>query len=274
MSSVVLPETLYAEVAPLPIPMAQHLYQYWINKLSTDHSDVDPSNFLLEIQEKRQFVYTYMDSFVRNREHDQSPRRLRYSTQWLRETLGQYTPNKKPIPSKTFDHWVANNLIRNTRKGQPTPDSGAALCIVRMIIEGTKLMPGSMPADTPPWVCYAQDSIDGQRYRVPITEIKLLSPATLLWTPWPGAAWDSHWRLISNPLMGEYFGAIRFAKAVTIHGETYYNVSKDDIVSWIPEFAALFKSLFTEDERQAIARLALVHLAQDRVPTTCPLSPL
>jgi hypothetical protein len=267
MVSVTLPEALYAEVAPLPIPLAQHLYHYWLNKLPADQDEVNLSDFLRAIQEKRQSVYAVMDSFVRNREFDQSPRRLRYSTLWLRETLGQHTPNKKPIPSKTFDHWVANNLIRNTRKGQPTPDSGAALCIVRMIIEGTKVLPGSMPPDTPPWICYAQDTPAGQRYLLPITEIERLNPAALLWTPWPGAAWDSHWMLLSDPLAGEYFGAIRYAKAVTMHGATYYNVTKEDILSWVPDFAGQFKS-GSPDELQAVARLALVQLAEEgRIPT-------
>lgn len=265
MGSVALPDDIYPELAPLPVPLAQHLYRYWTNKSSTQNEQENLATFLAEIHEKRQYIYMYMDSFVRN-EDDQSPHRLRYTTQWLRETLGPYTPNKRPIPSKTFDHWVAHNFVRNTRKGQPTPDSGAALCIVRMTIEGTKIFPGSIPADTPPWECYAQDTPSGQRYRIPITHIERLSPTTLLWTPWPGAAWNPHWKLLSNPLSGEYFGAIRFASAETIHGQIYYNISKEELLSWAPELANQFKkSAFSLDELQANIHVALVHLAEGRV---------
>ena len=95
----ILPEALYAEVAPLPVPMAQHLYSTFLKSL--DPSLDDPSFFLETFQEKRRSVYAYMDSFVRNRD-GQLPHHLRYTTQWLRENLGQYAPDKQPIPPKTL----------------------------------------------------------------------------------------------------------------------------------------------------------------------------
>src|SRR5437879_2789474 len=104
MDFAALPESAYADVAPLPIPLAQHLYLYWMSKIALNANDL--AEFLQWIKETRQYVYLYMDSFVRNRDRVHSPHRLRYSTQWLRETLAQYTPNKTEIPSKTFNHWV------------------------------------------------------------------------------------------------------------------------------------------------------------------------
>ncbi len=262
---IVLPEELFADVAPLPVPMAQHLFRSWMNRSSVGCQEL--SCFLEELQEKRRYVYTYMDSFVRNREDRQSPHRLRYTTQWLRENLGQYTPNKQPIPPKTFNQWVANGFIRNTRKGQPTPDSGAAVYIMRMMLEGSRLLYDSLPSDVAPWVCFAQDAPGEQVYRVPMNEIERLPhAATLLWTPWAGAAWDSHWILLSNALEGKFFGAIRFAHAETLHGETYYNVSKDEIVAWLPRYANLLNNgSFNVDKQQRIVRVALTDLAEGRV---------
>ncbi len=262
----ILPEALYAEVAPLPVPMAQHLYSTFLKSL--DPSLDDPSFFLETFQEKRRSVYAYMDSFVRNRD-GQLPHHLRYTTQWLRENLGQYAPDKQPIPPKTFNHWVKNGFIRNTRKGQPTPDSGAAVYIMRMMIKGTKLLYDSLPADVAPWVCFAQDAPDKQPYCVPITGIEQLSrAATLLWTSWAGAAWDPHWMPLSNVLEGKYFGAIRFAHAETLHDETYYRVSQEEILSWLPGYASQFgPGPFTVDKLQRLARVALTDLAVGRVPS-------
>lgn len=265
---ITLPEALFADVAPLPIPMAEHLFRSWTNR-SSKHQQDGLAAFLEELQEKRRYVYTYMDSFVRNRDRDQSPHRLRYSTQWLRENLGQYTPSKQPIPSKTFNQWVANGFIRNTKKGQPTPDSGAAIYIMRMMLEGTRLLYDSLPEDVAPWVCYAQDSPESQRYCVPITEIERVPhTSTILWTPWAGAAWDSSWMLLANAPEGKYFGAIRFAHVEIIHGEIHYTISKDDILSWVPQFAPLFKDgPFQTDTLQRVARVALTFLAEGRVPS-------
>ncbi len=263
----ILPEAMYAEVAPLPVPMAQHLYRTFLK--SSDHPLEDPSSFLEELQEKRRSVYACMDSFVRNRD-GQLPHHLRYTTQWLRENLGHYTPGKQPISPKTFNHWVKNGFIRNTRKGQPTPDSGAAVYIMRMMIQGTKLLYDSLPADAAPWVCFAQDGHGDQPYSLPIHEIEQCPrAATLLWTPWAGAAWDPHWMLLSNVLEGKYFGAIRFAHAETLRDETYYMVSQEDILSWLPGYASQFgPGPFTVDKLQRLARVALTDLAVGRVPSS------
>jgi hypothetical protein len=107
----ILPEALYAEVAPLPVPMAQHLYSTFLKSLA--HPLEDPSCFLETFQEKRRSVYAYMDSFVRSRD-GQLPHHLRYTTQWVRENLGQYAPDKQPVPPKTFNHWVKHGFIRKS----------------------------------------------------------------------------------------------------------------------------------------------------------------
>jgi hypothetical protein len=255
---------MYAEVAPLPIPLAAHLFQHMKIK---DPRCTD-SLFLQEIAEKRQYTYLYMDSFVRNRDHSSSPRHLRFSTQWTRTTLGRYSPTKKPIPSKTFNHWLSNGMLRSERKGQPTPDSVAAIIILRMIIEGKRLLPSGMAKDEAPWWCYAQQTKESPIQCIPITAISDLPSQTLLWTSWPGASWDPSWHLV-----GKNLGAIRFAGVQSRQGHLEYMVSMDDIFTWKPEYASIgWQEVFTrdefhEDEVQAMAHLALAQLARERIHT-------
>ena len=260
-----LPKELYAAVAPLPVPLAEHLFSYWLDKHAYNELDVQ-SQCLAEIAEKRQHVYLYMDSFVRNREKASSPRHLRFSTLWIRMTMGRYTPNKQEIPAKTFNHWIGAGFIRNTKKGQPTPESAAALLLLRMLIEGKKLLPHSMSRDEPAWWCYAQADPHSAPYQIPLSDIGHLLPQTLLWTPWPGAAWDPAWYLVSDPAQGAYYGAIRFAGIQSIRGQLSYTLSLDQVMDWEPAAANIYRSgSFMADEKQALIRLVLVHLAGERL---------
>ncbi|GHO82325.1 hypothetical protein [Dictyobacter formicarum] len=264
------PDNLAPEVAPLSRTLARHLYHYWLN----EHNDLPDQEeclkqFLMDVNEQRENVYFVMDSFVRNRIRDQSPHRLTYSNQWLRETLGKYTPSGKPIPPKTFNHWVSMNLIRNERKGQPTRDSGAALCIMRMSIKGKKVLPHSIPADEPAWWCYAQESPLSPFCVIPITDIPHLPAHTLIWTPWAGAAWDEEgrWWLLSNATGSHFYGAIRFAGATNIHGKLYYHLTYEELITWCPALRAMISSgPYVDDELQAFLRVALVQLAYTRIP--------
>lgn len=259
-----LSRELCAAVAPLPIPLAEHLFGYWLDKHTDDELDAQ-SQCLAEIAEKRQHVYLYMDSFVRNLEKA-SPHHLRFSTQWIRGVMGRYTPNKQEVPAKTFNHWVSSGFIRNTKKGQPTPESAAALILLRMLIEGKKLLPHSMSRDEPAWWCYAQADPQSAPYLVPIPDIQHLPPQTLLWTPWPGAAWDPGWYLISDSVTGSYYGAIRFAGIQSVRGQLFYTISMDQVMNWEPTAAKMYRSgPFVSDEKQALIRLVLVHLAGERL---------
>jgi hypothetical protein len=262
MGKTLLACTLYADVAPLPIPLADHLFHYWRS------SSFAEEDFLLEIIEKRHAVYRYMDSFVRFQNHDQ-PRHLRYTTLWLREALGRYTPSQRPGPvsPKTFNDWVSQGFVRNTTKGHPTPDSGAALLIVRMMMARKRLLFSRGLDQDETWWCYAQDAPDCDPYMLPVNKIHQLPAKTLLWTPWAGASWQEQWMLLSNAPGQEYYGAIRFAGVQTIHGQLMYTLSLPDLLAWNPNVACIVEQgEFQVNEHQALARLVLVHLARTRVP--------
>lgn len=272
------PDILAPEVAPLSLPLARHLYRYWIHVHDGDSAINEQEAqdlFLSDVQEKREHVYFVMDGFVRNHhEQDHLPHRMRYSTQWLRETLGTYTPNAEPIPSKTFNHWVSMGLVRNSRKGIPTPDSGAALCIMRMSIQGTKVLPHEIPAHELPWWCYAQEDVHAEIRIIPMNNISQFPPKTLIWTRWAGATWgddDQEWMLLSNEAGSTFSGAIRFAGVTNRHGKTYYQITRKDLIAWRPELGRVLSTgPFLDDEIQAFARVALVQLAQTRIRSTFP----
>jgi hypothetical protein len=262
----ILPTTLYAEVAPLPPPLADHLYTYWVKQKKKDMSTKKNNSierkplFLREVAEKRRDVYLCMDSFVRNRDDSSSPYGVRFSTQWMRQELGRYTPTRKPISPKTWEYWLAAGFVRSERKGCPAPDPSAALYIVRMMLKGKYVLRGSMNAHET-WWCYAQESPEQELRCISMAEIAHLHPHTLLWTPWPGASWDARWVLI-----GKDQGAIRFAGAKSIEGTIYYDVAWEDIALWKPDLAQTYKQgKFPEDQLQALARYALTQLAEERI---------
>jgi hypothetical protein len=257
--SLDLPEADHAAVAPLPIPLANHLYRYFLRKSGASTSD-SRSLLLQELTEARESIYLYLDGYVRNLGMD-VPYNRKFSTELLRRFLAPYTPSKREIPPSTYNTWLERGLIRHTSKGQPTPDSGAALAIVRMLIKGTKVFPDSLSSEEPPWWCYVQESPSSPIRQMPITCLYQLLPSALLWTPWAGASWDPAWLLL-----GKCFGAIRFAGAHAEQGRTVYEVTLDDLIRWKPEVAGFsLPGPFAQDALQALARLTLIHLTYRRM---------
>jgi hypothetical protein len=254
-----LPETAYAAVAPLPIPLANHLYRYFLRKSRASESDVW-FLFLQKLIKVRKDVYLHLDDAVCNIGTD-IPHNRKFTTEFLRRFLAPYTPSKREIPSKTYNTWLEMGLVRHSSKGQPIPDSGAALAIVRMLIDETKVFPRSLSSDEPLWWCYVQESPSSPVKQMPITCLSQLPPSAILWTPWAGASWDPTWLLL-----GKGLGAIRFAEACTEQRCTVYKVTLDNLLGWKPEFADLFvPGPFAKDILQALARLTLIHLAQERM---------
>lgn len=254
-----LPTHFYTQIAPLPVPLGEHVYRYFLRKSKESHADTEKL-FLQQINEIRESVFLYMDSFVRNRDKP-APHHLTFSPEWIRRSLAPYTPDKKEIPAKTYNHWLSVGLMRHSAKGQPIPDSGAALAVVRMMIEGTKVFPRSMPPDEPAWWCCAQKAPESSVKQLPITDIPSLPAHALLWTPWAGASWDPAWLLL-----GESSGAIRFAGVQMVRGNIQYTLSLDELLVWKPAFSSLYiPGPFETNVFQALARLALMHLAQGRI---------
>ncbi|GEM_PF-2665040 len=253
------PSHLYADVAPLSAPLANHLYRYWQRHKSRETDTL--YEMIKEVREKQRHVYFYLDSYVRNNERP-APRELRFTTELVRKTMGLYTPDKQPIPPKTFSHWLAAGFLRMRSKGYPEPDSAAALVLLRMLMETKALLPESMdPAET--WWCYAQAGPADGVACVPLSAVSSLPSYTLLWTGWAGAAWDQqqHWLPI-----GDGFGAICLTKPKRPPIKPFASELRA-LLRWKPEFEALYQPNpgCERDEVQALEHLALVQLARSRI---------
>lgn len=259
MDYFTLSSDFYAFVAPLPIPLANHLYHNWLKKLNVSFQEAQ-SRLIKEIDEHRRYLYLYMDSFVRNR-RTPAPRQLRFSSEWLRQTLGMYSPDKRPLPESTLTHWIKAGFLRMEAKGKPEPDSAAALCLMRMLTEEVRMMfDGMDPSET--WWCFAQDGPENEIYSLSSASIPRLPARTLLWTPWVGASWSENWLSIGD------VGAIRFVGAPSsMKTQLWYNRLLENISYWKPELLSFYDPApgCENDEIQALANLALVHLARTRM---------
>ena len=259
-----IPKTLYAEVAPMNIPMANHLLlRLW----RRTHAPVPELLTLLltEIQEKRQNAFYHMDSYVRNRDKPVAPE-LRFSTAWMRQVLAVYTPGRT-VPASTFTEWSTKRAIRFERKGRPFPDSAAALYIARMIDTGERnFLPEAIAEDEPLWWCYAQLRPQEPIFCHPVTRLDELPPATLLWTGWHGAAWEARWHFVGDEAHGLGLGAVAFAGIQQVRGHRTWHITLDDLARWDDQVTSLYVNYENNTSQiQALATVALERLARTRL---------
>lgn len=256
-----VPSAFYADIAPLPIPLVNHLFQSYLRRFESSHDAL--YTMLQEIEEKRRQTYLYMDSFVRNRKTSDAPHELRFTPQWIRETLGLYHPDKRPIHRNTYNHWQQAGFIRreNNEKGKPEPDDAAALFILRMLLPGQrKILPDSMdPAEV--WYCAVQQAPGEPISNIPISELGNQPRHAIAFTPWSGATWRG-WQSV-----GRDQGAISFAGMRQEEDSTHYHLSIDDILLWRPDLGRYYhpKRGRHNDSVQALARLALTLLADEKI---------
>jgi len=142
------PNTIYPLLAPLPIPIAEHLFERFGSR------NLAPSvawNMLLgEIERSREVAFRYMDPFVITGE---------FSSGWMLNTLTLNSKDKKPVPPSTFSNWHQRGLLRYEQHGLSDRDSAAALFITRLIDLGErKWLPAKMDMEEPLWWCWRQDS--------------------------------------------------------------------------------------------------------------------
>lgn len=256
------------QLAPLPIPMAEHLLKFQRRLLKKTMRTSSPDELetgalsLLEhnVQEKRQAVYGLMDPLVRTEE--KGSREPSLSTTWIMQVLSAHTPQQRPVPSQTLSLWRERHLLRHRQRGHPDLDNTAALLLARMVDERIRnWLPTTIAEDEPAWWCWRQERPETPPMPCPVPLPGDLSAATLLWTPWVGASWDPHWLK-----MGDW-GAIRWVGAGDEKQAVRWTISQPDLRVWDAEVAALALDFpaGTEEMLHTLATLALFRLARTRV---------
>ncbi len=128
------------QLAPLPIPMAEHLLKQRRRLLKKTMRTSSPDELekgalpLLEqnVQEKRQAVYVLMDPLVQTEKGSREPS---LSTTWIMQVLRAHTPENRLVPSQTLALWRERHLLRYRERGHPDLDNTAALLLARMVDE-------------------------------------------------------------------------------------------------------------------------------------------
>jgi hypothetical protein len=259
-----LPEYAYAEVAPLPIPLAEHLYTYLIRNAISPLEQV-LERMLSDIAEKRRYFCIYMDSFVKNQDKA-LPYTHKFNSRWLASAYAQFAPDKKKLDPRTFADWIKRGYMRMDSKGQPAYESAVALLLLRALIQDQYLLLPGRIDESETWYCYAQRSPEAPIETIRISERASLPSFTLIWTHYPGIYWrDYGWKLV-----GDFEGAITWAGVTAIDefgGNALYDLTIDDIMRWIPAYQAVFRPIKgrTSSQVQALAQLALVDLTNGRL---------
>ena len=254
-------------LAPLPLPMAEHLLKQQRRLLkkmvrTTSQDELEQGALALlekHVQEKRQVVYALMDSLVQT-EHVSREHAL--STTWIMHVLSAHTPENRPVPSQTLALWRERNLLRYRERGHPDLDNTAALLLARMVdVRIRNWLPTTIGEDEPHWWCWRQDTPEMVPIPCPMPLPADLPLTVLLWTPWVGAAWDPHWLKIGD------LGAIRWAGAVSEHRCVRWTISQQELQRWDPEVAALTINFPADAEgiSHTLAQLALFRLARARL---------
>lgn len=213
--------------APLPRPMVEHLLKRLRSRESEQMADapehLDPFHYLQQrVQTAQQALYAVMDSFVRS---DQ------LTTSWLLKTLALHAPQEKPVSTQTFALWRERGLVRYRERGHPDPTAAAALLIARAIDDRERnFLPATLSADEPQWWCWRQDEPDAPIVTCPVPLPQGLPASALLWTPWPGAAWENTWLPIGT------VGAIRWAGQPN---KGPFAISPQQIAFWDAEVATV-----------------------------------
>ncbi len=257
-------------LAPLPIPMAEHLLKQHRRLLkktvrTSSQDELEKGALALlekNVQEKRQVVYVLMDPLVQT---EQVSRELSLSTTWIMHVLRAHTPENRPVPSQTLSLWRERNLLRYRERGHPDLDNTAALLLARMVDERMRnWLPTAIEEDEPDWWCWRQDTPEMPSVPCPVPLPGHLSSSTLLWTPWIGASWDSHWLKIGD------LGAIRWGGAVGEKQHVRWTLSQQDLQVWDAEAAALHINFpaCIEEILHTLATLALFRLARSRLDSS------
>ncbi|MGB8347080.1 MAG: hypothetical protein WCD86_19490 [Ktedonobacteraceae bacterium] len=228
------------DFAPLPFPFVQHL-------LAT--LNLTPQELQRQVRSFRHSISTFMEPYVRIQVEQRYPENqskgksdpgqedLGITTGWLMKAITANSPGKRRIPLQTISSWHKRGLLRYRQWGLPDFSSAAALLIMRMLHSHIRgWLPSTMDTQEPHWWCWRQDTPDAPVIPCPYPLPDDLPASTLLWTPWPGAAWEPAWVSVGA------WGAIRLA-GFPGRGTGQATFTRDILSQWDAELAAFYEPL-------------------------------
>lgn len=256
--------TAMPSLAPLPSPMARHLFLNFYRK--EQHGSPIPQEdtqlpmetverFVERIHHARLAIHEYIEPYLETGQ---------YGNELLAEIIFLHSPpNKKKklannkLAESTLSRWRSCNLLQvmsrthpeNLKEKLPTFASFSWMSVARLVDKERSdqwFVPTLLPDE--PWWCWRQDTPQSPIIPCPVPLPDNLPPAALLWTIWPGAAlkppgyffwgWEEKLEWMKRNewmLLDEYIGAIRFAGITNKKGPNQsacWNVSLRDLKMW------------------------------------------
>lgn len=232
----------YADLAPLPKALADHLWQRFARGKSGTQEEIR-ALFVSAVREKRHAAFSVLDSFVRT---DSLTRT---------EVMDRLMVYGHVFPQPTYTFWRKRAL-----------DSGMSEPLFLMGLFITAMLNPRKPDDengsdkdklpTPrqygfwpnipdddTWYCYVQRSPQSALEDWPSNRLAELPAHAVCWTEAASPYWekDDGWSLIGDS--PNFLGCMRFAGVRrNERGDLWYNIDKGDIARWDEEVADLAPS--------------------------------
>jgi hypothetical protein len=238
-----LPYSLYPAFAPLPIPVAEHLVLEEYRRYSRVIPAKRPQPEQIwasvggRVSKARRVAYEYLKPFVTvdRKRREQGLAGTFPSSEWLLDALATYTPRGKRNAEPTLAYWQQRGLLRRDKpRGEFDLTSVAALLVARIAEEEHQRnwLPSELAEEEPAYWCYSQAGPDALVQPLPIPLPPSLPAATMLWTPWLGAAWIRDEWIIIDQLAYRWAGVLS-------NGE--------ELQVWDDDLVTILKTLKTND---------------------------
>ena len=258
--------TAYLSIIPSMAPLSEPMVEVVLENMHMTHkgaaylpSHSEWQEIVQRVEEKRDFVYDYMNPVLRSGE---------LSTNWVIETLTKFTPStalNRPLSAETISRWRQNGLLLYKGKNQPDAASVAALVTLRLLVQKRqRRWTPKVSSFESTWWCWRQDSPHSSIIPCGLPLSPEVPRHALLWTPWTGAAWDPLWFQFGE------LGAARWAGIQQEeNGTWHWNLEENDLLMWggddIVKYERGLLDSVAREVRHTTATLLLLSHASSRL---------
>lgn len=176
----------YPALEPFFAPLSRPMLQRALLAQEAPSTSTAPVLLHERMGPPRDEIFHLMQPVVKQKE---------FTTQWMLNVLTQFTPKRsgstKPLSAEALSRWRETGLVVYQHKNIPDYDNGAALILLRRLIQGRErgwlpLPPQSAQkrffAHEPLWWCWRQDIPDSPVLPCPVPLPEELPASALLWT--------------------------------------------------------------------------------------------